>query len=280
MVESNKKNLWMGLGAFGALVAAALIYNYVSGDDGDDDEGSTPTPQFDASELMKELAEKDLTNVKRKDGMLETDYFLRLLNFIGATNKKRTEGDRSKTTKQRRKHFQAKEWDEYSTLVQNSFLEEDRSAQAVMSEVNEALGISMMEFQQMHQTLMSNQVTGEAVMHAQRGSYAPPDLKKKPTLSKQKTMEVFKHTQKLSVDMMEMLRKLEQEAGDEQTKMLKFMVEQLKMHDQIFFDTEVENEDFEDSLMFFMRTDPTVQKEIQAYMMKMQQDVMKKQAGK
>ena len=54
---------------------------------------------------MKELAEKDLTNVKRKDGMLETDYFLRLLNFIGATNKKRTEGDRSKTTKQRRKHF-------------------------------------------------------------------------------------------------------------------------------------------------------------------------------
>ena len=100
-----------------------------------------------------------------------------------------------------------------------------------MSEVNEALGINMMEFQQMHQTLMSNQVTGEAVMHAQRGSYAPPDLKKKPTLSKQKTMEVFKHTQKLSVDMMEMLRKLEQEAGDEQTKMLKFMVEQLKMHD-------------------------------------------------
>jgi hypothetical protein len=100
-----------------------------------------------------------------------------------------------------------------------------------MAEVNEALGITMGEFQQLHQTLMSNQVTGEAVMHAQRGSYAPPDLKKKPTLSKQKTMEVFKHTQKLSVDMMEMLRKLEQEAGDEQTKMLKFMVEQLKMHD-------------------------------------------------
>jgi hypothetical protein len=43
MVESNKKNLWMGLGALGALVAAALIYNYVS-DDGNDDEGSTTTP--------------------------------------------------------------------------------------------------------------------------------------------------------------------------------------------------------------------------------------------
>jgi len=42
MVESNKKNLWLGLGALGALVAAALIYNYVS-DDGDD-EGSTTTP--------------------------------------------------------------------------------------------------------------------------------------------------------------------------------------------------------------------------------------------
>ena len=75
-------------------------------------------------------------------------------------------------------------------------------------------------------------------------------------------MEVFKITQKLSLDMMDMLKKLEQSQGDDQEKMLTFMIEQLKMHDEVFFSTGVENEEFEDSLMIHMRTDPTVQQEI------------------
>ena len=62
-------------------------------------------------------------------------------------------------------------------------------------------------------------------MAAQQGKYAPPDLKKKPTLTKQKTMEVFKVTQEASASMMETLKKLEGSPGDDQEKMMKFMVE-------------------------------------------------------
>ena len=261
MDSQTKKNLWLGLGALGAFVAAALVWHYVStGDDDDDDDGATP--QVSQSELLAELEKRDLTKVKKNDDGLDTTYFLRVLNFIGETNKKRTAGNRAKTAKKRRKHYEKKEWDEYAEIVKASFLEEDMSAQAVMSEVTDALGIGLQEFQMMHQGLMTNPASAEAIMAAQRGSYAPPDLKKKPTLSKQKTMEVFKITQKLSLDMMDMLKKLEQSQGEDQEKMLTFMIEQLKMHDEVFFSTGVENEEFEDSLMIHMRTDPTVQQEI------------------
>ena len=101
-------------------------------------------------------------------------------------------------------------------------------------------------------------MTAEAVMAAQQGKYAPPDLKKKPSLTKQKTMEVFKVTQEASAGMMATLQKLEQAPGNDQEKMLKFMTEQIKLQDKIFFETEVENEEFEESLMLYMRTDPAV----------------------
>lgn len=274
MVES-KRNLWIGLGALGALVAAALVYNYVSGDDDDD-----ATPQVSATELMADLEKKDLLNVKRNDHGLEPSYFLRLLQFIGETNKARTAPNRAKSAAKRRVHYEKGEWAEYEEIVKQAFTEEDFSAQNLMGEVLEACGINQMEFQSLHGTLVQNPQTAEAVMAAQQGKYAPPDLKKKPTLSKQKTMEVFKVTQEASASMMETLKKLETQPGDDQEKMMLFMVEQIKVQDKVFFQTGVENEDFEESLMIFMRTDPSVQKEMQTYMLKMQMEAQKQMMGK
>ena len=77
MVESNKKNLWIGLGAVGALVAAAMLWHYVN-NDGDDDEESA-TPQVSQSELMEELTNKNLHEVKRNENGLDPTYFIRLL---------------------------------------------------------------------------------------------------------------------------------------------------------------------------------------------------------
>ena len=77
MVESSKKNLWIGLGAVGALVAAAMLWHYVN-NDGDDDEESA-TPQVSQSELMEELTNKNLQEVKRNENGLDPTYFIRLL---------------------------------------------------------------------------------------------------------------------------------------------------------------------------------------------------------
>ena len=58
--------------------------------------------------------------------------------------------------------------------------------------------------------------------------------------------------------MMEKLKQLESAPGDDQEKMMKFMVEQIKVQDKVWFDTKIENEDFEESLMIYMQTDPAV----------------------
>ena len=71
-------------------------------------------------------------------------------------------------------------------------------------------------------------------------------------------MQVFEETQKASADMMTTIKKLEQEPGDQMEKMMSFMVEQIKMQDKIFLKTGVENEEFEESLMIYMRSDPEV----------------------
>merc|ERR1712156_313135 len=85
----------------------------------------------------------------------------------------------------------------------------------------------MGEFQQTHQAMVADPRTAEIVMAAQQGKYTPPDLKKKPTLSKQKTLEIFKITQEASKNVMNKLKELESAPGDEQDKMMKFMVEQI-----------------------------------------------------
>jgi len=57
--------------------------------------------------------------------------------------------------------------------------------------------------------------------------------------------------------------------------MMTMMVDQAKMQDEMFFKTGVENEEFEEALMFYMNKDPEVQKAMQAYMVKMQAEMRK-----
>ena len=111
MVDS-KRNMWIGLGAVGAFVAAALVWHYVSADDEED-----ATPQVSNSEFMADLEKQDLINVKRNENGLDPTYFIRLLQYIGKTNKERTAGTRDKLTKQRRVHYEKENWEEYEALV-------------------------------------------------------------------------------------------------------------------------------------------------------------------
>ena len=59
------------------------------------------------------------------------------------------------------------------------------------------------------------------------------------------------------------------EGGDQMEMMVAMMVEQQKMQDEMFERTVVENEDFEESLLFFVSKDPEVAQAMQKYMMKM-----------
>ena len=75
--------------------------------------------------------------------------------------------------------------------------------------------------------------------------------------------------------MKNMQNKTPETGGDQMQMMMTMMVDQAKMQDEMFFKTGVENEEFEEALMFYMNKDPEVQKAMQAYMVKMQAEMRK-----
>ena len=127
--------------------------------------------------------------------------------------------------------------------------------------------------------MASNPSTAEFVMAAQQGKLNQQNESgsPQPKLTKKKTLEVFEKQQELSLEHMQKLgTKSGEETTDQNEMMLQMMVDQAKMHDQMFFKTGVENEDFEESLMYFvLNKDPDVQKCMQEYMTKMQAEMNK-----
>lgn len=115
----------------GVLVAGALLWHYSS----TDDEGGEEIQELDQSEIARLLKEKSLDEVKRTENGLEPAYFIKLLQFIGETNKARTADVRAKSTKERRKHYEKEEWDQYAEVVKVAFQAEDQSAQDLMAEI-------------------------------------------------------------------------------------------------------------------------------------------------
>lgn len=69
---------------------------------------------------------------------------------------------------------------------------------------------------------------------------------------------------------MEAMRNKEMSEGVDQVKMMTMMmVEQAKMQDELFKVNKVENEEFEENLLYFVSKDPEVAKAMQMYMMRM-----------
>ena len=104
--------------------------------------------------------------------MLETKYFLNLLQFIGQTSKEQTKGVRAQNTEERRKHYKNKDWEKYEAIVKKNLEFEDQACQGVLKEVIELLQITEQEFGMTHQMLAQNPQTAEFVMAAQQGKFS------------------------------------------------------------------------------------------------------------
>lgn len=82
MSDDNKKTLYLAIAGVGALVGAALLFHWANS--GDSDEPSH-------EELLMELKEKELDNVQKSpNGMLDPQYFLKLLQYVGQSTRDRT----------------------------------------------------------------------------------------------------------------------------------------------------------------------------------------------
>ena len=82
MSDKNRQIIY-AVGAGVAIIGAALIYHFVTKTDSD--EGSIPALEIDSEVITKEVKMAGLDNVLRGyNGGLENNYFLKLLQFVGA----------------------------------------------------------------------------------------------------------------------------------------------------------------------------------------------------
>lgn len=64
--------------------------------------------------------------------MLDGQYFLQLLQFVGTTARERTKTLRTKCMDDRRKFYKKEEWSEYEAIIKTALQAEDEAAQAVV----------------------------------------------------------------------------------------------------------------------------------------------------
>lgn len=141
MVEENKnKGLFLGIAAATALIGAALLYHYVSGDE--EEEGAT-------GGIMTELEEAGLATVQRaQTGQLDPKYTCQMLNFVTITARKRRHDERTTAINQRRECYKSENWTQYRQIVKEQFMAEDQMCQVVLRETMEVLtDVSEAEFQ-------------------------------------------------------------------------------------------------------------------------------------
>ena len=148
MVDKENKGLLLGIAAATALIGAALLYHYVSGDD---DEAEGP-----ATGIMAELEEANLGAVKRHEqsGQLDPIYTCKMLNFVTLTARKRRHDERTEAISERRECYSKEDWTRYRQIVKEQFMAEDQMCQVVLREAMECLsGITEAEFQKTMQAM-------------------------------------------------------------------------------------------------------------------------------
>ena len=127
-----------------------------------------------------------------------------------------------------------------------------------------------------HQTLAQNPQTAEFVMAAQNGKLSQHSASEPPKLTKAKTLQVFETSQELTVEAMKRIQATSlpgETGGDQASTALSMMVEQAKMQDEMFLKTGVENEEFEEALLYFVSKDEDVKRAMSQYMTKIQEQM-------
>ena len=143
--------------------------------------------------MLGALQKAKLTTVKRSKGdKLDSQYFLSLLQFVGAETRQRTKDLRRDCQEQRRGHFRADEWSAYRAVVKKVMEGEDTTAQGVVREILPMLNITTDEFALTHDEMAKNPATAEFVMAAQQGKLTQStEDQPRPKITKEKTLQVF-----------------------------------------------------------------------------------------
>jgi hypothetical protein len=131
-MADNRRNIIIALGAGAALIGAAIIYHLASSSG--KEEGAAPTDiELDYSRIEEQVKKQNLMNVVRNGPRIDTGYFLRLLQFVGATTREELAEIKKDLTVKRRACYKKGDWDGYEEIVASVLLLEDSTAQKILS---------------------------------------------------------------------------------------------------------------------------------------------------
>lgn len=109
-------------------------------------------------------------------------------------------------------------------------------------------------------------------MAAQQGKLEKKAAIKEPTLTKDKVQDYLDKSQRQATETMERMKSDEHgfdPGADPMEMMVKMMTQQARMQDELYADTAIEHDDFEENLMYWMTNDPAVAVKMQQYMLQM-----------
>ncbi len=135
----------------------------------------------------------------------------------------------------------------------------------MLSEVMDHFGFNEQEFMMMQATYMQNPATQQPLMQAQ---FAPTGENAGPKLERQKTKEIFMDSEQEKMDSMKKMLTAGGAGQDpnmsEMDAMMSMMVEQAKITDKMYFKHGVDEDDFNQSVMFHnLMQDPEVMRMMQ-----------------
>ena len=126
----------------------------------------------------------------------------------------------------------------------------------MVKDVLDALNISETMFQETEHVLGNNPQVSELMMMAESGKLGGLEANG-PKLTKQEILKAHESSKELKI------QSLKEEFTPSDKSELERLVDTAKMEDRMFFKTGIEDEDFEEAFMFYMKDDMNLQMEMQ-----------------
>lgn len=106
--SSRSKNILLAAAGLGLVIGAALLYSWANHGEEEEDSGV---------DIREELKSQGLDKPKKNGPILDAQYFLMLLNFVGATSSTKMQKEKKKLDTERRNHLKSKNESAYSDCV-------------------------------------------------------------------------------------------------------------------------------------------------------------------
>lgn len=129
---------------------------------------------------------------------------------------------------------------------------EEKLCEHLLGEAMENIGVSEQEFMQTHQIYMTNPQTAQILMQVQ---YMPQPGKGQPKLTREKSKSIFLESEEKKLESMKRMMSSGQQMGaapdDQMAAVMEMMVEQAKLADEMFAVHGVEEDEFNEAMMFY-----------------------------